>query len=209
LLFKEWLLPEVVEANDDVMMTKKTIVETTLLFPPKLLHGDKDDKSSIMEATISLRYFQELVVHPVMLSMNTEQGAHRIAIVCDDNQFLWNGWVQLLLLYPSVQSIYIIGKESQKQGCHETCWNDILSMRSDFSSSASSRINGFLSTLSCHPFNQMLSLCWMIVPAGKSILMITTKNIKKTKIMRQNTWKYSYIFGGSISHPNRDRWLLV
>jgi hypothetical protein len=110
----EWLLPEVVEANDDVMMTKKTVgkeVETTLLFPPKLLHGDKDDKSSIMDATISLRYFQELVIHPVMLSVNTEQGVHRIAIVCDDNQFLWNGLVQQLLLHTSVQSIYIIGKQ--------------------------------------------------------------------------------------------------
>jgi hypothetical protein len=39
----EWLLPEVVEGNDDVMMTKKTIgkEEETTLFPPKLLQGDK------------------------------------------------------------------------------------------------------------------------------------------------------------------------
>jgi hypothetical protein len=72
------------------------------------------------------------VVHPV--------GAHRNAIVCNDNQFLsQKGLVQQLLLYPYVQSIYIIVKESQKQGRNGLFWNDELSMGSDFSSPSSSR----------------------------------------------------------------------
>jgi hypothetical protein len=112
-------LQKVAEVTDDEMTKKNKRDEKleTTKFTPKLLQDHEDDTASIKEATRrTLRYFQELVVHPSLLSMSTEDGAHRIAIVCDDNQFLLKkGLVQQLLLYPSVQSTYIIGKESQKK----------------------------------------------------------------------------------------------
>jgi hypothetical protein len=85
-------LQKVAEVTDDEMTKKNKRDEKleTTKFTPKLLllHDDEDDTASIKEATIALRYFHELVVHPSLLSMSTEDGAHRIAIVCDDSQFL-------------------------------------------------------------------------------------------------------------------------
>ncbi|KAG7341710.1 hypothetical protein IV203_023663 [Nitzschia inconspicua] len=84
-----------------------------------------EEEKEEQELASRMQYFQELVVHPVLLTMKEDHQAERIAIILDDDddkEDMLTGLVQQILNYRSIRHIFVV-KESL-QDCQDT-WTDL------------------------------------------------------------------------------------
>jgi SET domain len=127
-----WLQPEETSRGAVSSPTPATVDEHHHCASPSLsslLYEEDEEHEEAREEAARLQHFQELVVHPAMLTMKEKHDAQRIAIVLDEEELL-PGLIEQLLLYPSVQQIYVV--EDTPQDCQDT-WNDLFSSSSDVS----------------------------------------------------------------------------
>ncbi|KAG7351518.1 hypothetical protein IV203_010878 [Nitzschia inconspicua] len=94
------------------------------LFVPETSFQLLDQKEQGLAAS-RIQYFQELVVHPVLMTMKEDHQAERIAIVLDDGitkKELLTGLVQQILNYPSIRHILVV--DDSPKDCKDT-WIDL------------------------------------------------------------------------------------